>query len=208
MAVEFEPNERLEEGRPRCLRRVSLVVAVSSCKGGVGKSTVALALALMLKRSGAKVGLLDADVYGPSLPSLLGLSDPSVYFTDESEEDSEAAEDTNEQTEGGGGGRMKGGAATTSRKTTALKGRPRSFIRYEETESRFGEEIRRDSSLPSGNGKRRDSLAMKPLTVWGIKHMSYGFIAKQNHQVNRQFLSVSFCLSLSSVRSLVLSVSK
>jgi ATP-binding protein involved in chromosome partitioning len=50
------------------------VIAVGSGKGGVGKSTIAATLALGLKRAGAKVGLLDADVYGPSVPHLLGLS--------------------------------------------------------------------------------------------------------------------------------------
>jgi len=55
------------------------VVAVGSGKGGVGKSTVAALLAYGLARSGAKVGLLDADVYGPSIPHLLGLhQQPSV----------------------------------------------------------------------------------------------------------------------------------
>ncbi len=49
------------------------VVAVTSGKGGVGKSTVAANLALALVKMGAKVGLLDADVYGPSVPTLLGL---------------------------------------------------------------------------------------------------------------------------------------
>jgi ATP-binding protein involved in chromosome partitioning len=49
------------------------VIAVGSGKGGVGKSTIAAALALGLKRSGSKVGLLDTDVYGPSIPHLLGL---------------------------------------------------------------------------------------------------------------------------------------
>ena len=51
------------------------VIAVGSGKGGVGKSTVAASLALGLKRSGCKVGLMDADVYGPSIPHLLGLGD-------------------------------------------------------------------------------------------------------------------------------------
>lgn len=49
------------------------VIAVGSGKGGVGKSTLAVALALGLKRAGSKVGLLDTDVYGPSVPHLLGL---------------------------------------------------------------------------------------------------------------------------------------
>ena len=50
------------------------VIAVGSGKGGVGKSTIAATLALGLKRAGCKVGLMDADVYGPSIPHLLGLS--------------------------------------------------------------------------------------------------------------------------------------
>lgn len=51
---------------------VKSVVAVASGKGGVGKSTVAANLAIALKQSGLKVGLLDADVYGPSVPRMLG----------------------------------------------------------------------------------------------------------------------------------------
>ncbi len=54
--------------------RVKSVIAVGSGKGGVGKSTVAASLALSLAGSGARVGLMDADVYGPSIPQLLGLS--------------------------------------------------------------------------------------------------------------------------------------
>jgi len=50
------------------------VIAVGSGKGGVGKSTIAASLAIGLKRSGARVGLMDADVYGPSIPHLLGVS--------------------------------------------------------------------------------------------------------------------------------------
>ena len=55
--------------------RAKSVIAVGSGKGGVGKSTIAASIALGLKRAGCNVGLMDADVYGPSIPHLLGLSD-------------------------------------------------------------------------------------------------------------------------------------
>jgi ATP-binding protein involved in chromosome partitioning len=54
------------------MRLVKNAVAIASGKGGVGKSTVATNLALALARTGAKVGLMDADVYGPSVPVMLG----------------------------------------------------------------------------------------------------------------------------------------
>jgi Mrp family chromosome partitioning ATPase len=57
--------------RDSALSKVQHVVAVSSCKGGVGKSTVAVNLALSLAAKGLRVGLLDADIYGPSLPYML-----------------------------------------------------------------------------------------------------------------------------------------
>jgi len=54
------------------------VIAVGSGKGGVGKSTIAVALAFGLRRAGCKVGLMDSDIYGPSIPHLLGLTGQPV----------------------------------------------------------------------------------------------------------------------------------
>lgn len=59
---------------------VKNTIAVASGKGGVGKSTVAVNLAVALAKNGAKVGLIDADIYGPSIPMMLGISDkPKIY---------------------------------------------------------------------------------------------------------------------------------
>ncbi|MBS1187580.1 MAG: iron-sulfur cluster carrier protein ApbC [Burkholderiaceae bacterium] len=62
------------QGGTRPLKNVKNVIAVASGKGGVGKSTTAVNLALALAAEGARVGLLDADIYGPSQPAMMGLA--------------------------------------------------------------------------------------------------------------------------------------
>jgi Mrp family chromosome partitioning ATPase len=62
------------EGQAEILNRVDHVLAVMSGKGGVGKSSVAAMLAVALRRAGKRVGLLDADITGPSIPRMFGLS--------------------------------------------------------------------------------------------------------------------------------------
>ena len=63
------------DGRPRGLLKLPIrnAIAVASGKGGVGKSTLAVNLAVVLAKSGARVGLLDADIYGPNIPTMMGV---------------------------------------------------------------------------------------------------------------------------------------
>ena len=72
-------KERINDARPRKkfekipINGTKFTIAISSAKGGVGKSTFATNLALSLKSKGLKIGLLDADIYGPSLPKLFSI---------------------------------------------------------------------------------------------------------------------------------------
>ena len=73
LELEFEPPRLSQQPGKNGLPGVKNILTVASGKGGVGKSTTAVNLALALSREGARVGLLDADIYGPSLGLMLGV---------------------------------------------------------------------------------------------------------------------------------------
>ncbi len=77
-AVEINMTASVKQGKlfsdKKALEGVKHIIAVASGKGGVGKSTVAVNLALSLQATGAAVGLMDADIYGPSVPMMMGIN--------------------------------------------------------------------------------------------------------------------------------------
>ena len=74
--------QRVPAPTPVAYPNLGRIIAVSSGKGGVGKSTVAVNLAVALRREGARVGLMDADIYGPNIPLMMGVNEPPIVINE------------------------------------------------------------------------------------------------------------------------------
>ncbi|PFH36279.1 MRP family domain-containing protein [Besnoitia besnoiti] len=145
------------------LKRVSFLLAVTSCKGGVGKSTVAVNLAFMLRRMGAQVGLLDADLYGPSLPVLLPLADTTIYFEDD------------------GGERERDTALENPRRKRNADTRQTRSIAFEGPAANSATSVKTSADADSGD-EAKPQPKLRPLEHNGVKVMSYGFIRNSGSQ--------------------------
>ena len=75
LSEEMETKTQPKKFQKNPILGTKFTIAISGAKGGVGKSTFATNLALALKKIGCKVGLLDADIYGPSLPKLFSINE-------------------------------------------------------------------------------------------------------------------------------------
>ncbi len=82
MAHSHPPHGNPQQPTPQPLAGVDAIITVGSGKGGVGKTTLAVNLAVALARMGNKVGLLDADVYGPNVPLMLGTNEAPNVLSD------------------------------------------------------------------------------------------------------------------------------
>lgn len=87
VTINVKTRQAAPADKPTLLPGVKNIVGVSSGKGGVGKSTVAANLAVALAAKGYKVGLLDADIFGPSMPKMFGVEDEQLYMVRKEERD-------------------------------------------------------------------------------------------------------------------------